>query len=46
MIFQNVVIGSPLVEPWTLISTDKETWDNFDSKYTLFTEERFLPRIR
>lgn len=45
MIFQNVVIGSPLVEPWTLISIDKETWDNFDSKYTLFTEERFLPKI-
>ena len=45
MIFQNIVIGEPLIEPWKLISKNKEEWDNFDSKYTLFTNERFLPKL-
>lgn len=43
--FQNVVIGKPLIEPWQLISIDKEEFEKFDQRETLFTEERFLPAI-
>lgn len=43
--FQNVVIGKPLIEPWQLISTTEEEFETFDKRNTLFTEERFLPAI-
>lgn len=43
--FQNVVIGKPLIEPWQLISIDEEEFEKFDRKETLFTDERFLPAI-
>ena len=43
--FQNVVIGKPLVEPWKLISETEEEFNKFDKRETLFTEERFLPSI-
>lgn len=45
IMFLNVVIGKPLVEPWHLISTCKEEFEQFDKRDTLFTEERFLPAI-
>lgn len=43
--FQNVVIGKPLIEPWKLISSSEKEFLSFDKKNTLFTEERFLPQI-
>ena len=43
--FHNIVIGKPLVEPWKLISSSKEEFENFDKRDTLFTNERFLPAI-
>ena len=43
--FQNVVIGIPLIEPWQLISSSKEEFETFDKQNTLFTDERFLPAI-
>lgn len=42
---QNIIIGKPLVEPWTLISECKEEFEFFDKKETLFTNERFLPAL-
>ena len=39
------VIGKPLVEPWSLISYNKEDFEKNDKKYTMFTEERFLPTL-
>ena len=39
----NIVIGTPLVESWTLISSSEEEWEQFDKRDTLFTNERFLP---
>lgn len=41
--FHNIVIGKPLVEPWTLLSTSKDEFKKFDERDTLFTNERFLP---
>ena len=43
--FHNVVIGTPLVEPWELFSTSKEDFEKFELKDTLFTDERFLPAV-
>lgn len=42
---QNIVIGNPLVNPAELLSDGTiEDWQN-EFKDTLFTEERFLPRL-
>ena len=43
--FHNIIIGKPLVEPWTLISSSQEEFKQFDERDTLFTEERFLPAV-
>lgn len=43
--FHNIIIGKPLVEPWTLISSSQEEFEKFDKRDTLFTEERFLPAV-
>lgn len=43
--FQNIIIGTPLIEPWKLISENEKEWEQFDRKTTLFTEERFLPAV-
>lgn len=45
MTFQNVVIGNPICEPWMMFSNTPEEWEEDDKNNTLFTEERFLPRI-
>lgn len=45
IMFQNIVIGKPLVEPWTLISNSPEEFEKDDKKDTLFTDERFLPAL-
>ena len=43
--FQNIVIGKPLIEPWKLISSSEREFEDFDKRETLFTNERFLPTI-
>ena len=43
--FQNVVIGTPLVPIWELISESENEFEASDKKNTLFTNERFLPAI-
>lgn len=45
MTFQNVVIGKPIIEPHELLAFDKEDFERVEKPLTLFTEERFLPRI-
>ena len=42
---QNVIIGEPVCEPWLIFSNTPEDWEKDDKHNTLFTEERFLPRI-
>lgn len=41
----NVVIGSPIVEPKTLIALDDIDWETNEKEKTLFTDTRFLPAI-
>lgn len=43
--FLNAVIGTPLVDPATLLSYDKEDWEKVEKVQTLFTNQRFLPAL-
>lgn len=45
MKFQNIVIGEPICEPWLMFANTPEDWEENEKKNTLFTDERFLPRI-
>lgn len=41
----NIIIGKPLVDPWQLLSTTQEEYENNDIRDTLFTDERDLPTL-
>ena len=43
--FQNVVIGKPIVEPKELLSLNDNDWETNEKNNTLFTNVRFLPAI-
>jgi hypothetical protein len=43
--FQNVVVGRPLVDPASLLAADEKDWEENEKNNTLFTETRFLPAI-
>lgn len=45
MAFQNVVVGEPLVHPKELIALNDGDWEINEKQQTLFTLERFLPKI-
>ena len=45
MAFQNVVVGEPLIHPKELIALNDEDCESNDKQQTLFTSERFLPKI-
>lgn len=44
-IYQNVVIGKPLLDVWQVLAKDKNDWEKNEKDVTLFTETRFLPAI-
>lgn len=41
----NIVVGTPLVSPETLLAYDMEDWLQTEKDQTMFTEQRFLPAI-
>ncbi len=43
--FQNIIIGKPLCKPYLLFAYDEQDWEENEKSQTLFTEERYLPRI-
>lgn len=45
MAFQNVIIDTPLVHPSYLFAFNEQDWEENEKENTLFTSERFLPRI-
>ena len=45
MYIENIVIGKPLCEPSQLLAENDKDWEINEKDKTLFTEERFLPRI-
>lgn len=42
---ENIVIGNLIVEPKELFAKDDKDWEEIERSKTLFTEERFLPKI-
>lgn len=45
MYVENIVIGKPIVEPFTMFSLNEEDWNRIEKEKTYYTDERFLPRI-
>ena len=45
MVFQNVVVGEPVCKPWLMFGYNEVDWEENEKTYTLFTNERFLPKI-
>lgn len=45
MYVENIVIGKPIVEPFTMFSLNEEDWNRTEKEKTYYTDERFLPRI-
>lgn len=41
----NIVIGQPLISPAKLFAVDNEDWEQNEKDITLFTDERFLPKL-
>ncbi len=42
---ENVIIGNLLVEPHNLFALNEDDWNSIEKEKTLFTNERFLPKI-
>lgn len=40
--FENIVIGKPLVPAWCLLGKNKDDFEKNEKEITLFTEERFF----
>lgn len=45
MYVENIVIGKPIVEPFTMFSLNEDDWNKVEKEKTYYTDERFLPRI-
>ena len=45
MYVENIVIGTPIVEPASMFALDEDDWNSIEREKTYFTSERFLPRI-
>jgi hypothetical protein len=42
---ENIVIGNPIVESEVIFASSHDDWINNESKITVHTSERFLPKI-
>ena len=42
---ENIVIGTPLVSAKELLSANDSDWVNVEFEKTIFTNERYLPKI-
>ena len=42
---ENIVIGTPIVDPKDIFALDKDDWARIEEEKTYHTEERFLPKI-
>lgn len=42
---ENIVVGKLLVEPECLFAYDYTDWEYVEKEKTLFTQERYLPKI-
>jgi len=42
---ENVVIGKPLCSEYLFFAYDEEDWEKIEKDKTVWTEEKYLPRI-
>lgn len=42
---ENIVIGNPKVMPQSIFSFNEEDWENNEKSKTMFTSDRFLPKL-
>lgn len=42
---ENIVVGKPIVDAWTMFSHDLDDWERLEKEKTYFSDERFLPKI-
>lgn len=42
---ENIVIGTPVMEPQETFARDEEDWLQMEQEKTYYTDERFLPKI-
>ena len=42
---ENVVVGNPPIKPETIFSNNSTDWETNEKHKTVYTNERFLPRI-
>lgn len=42
---ENIVIGTPIVNPESMFSSSEDDWNTAEKEKTYYTDERFLPRI-
>ncbi len=42
---ENVIIGTPIVDPCEIFAKDSEDWEQFEKEKTIWTEERNLAVI-
>lgn len=45
MYIENVVIGKPIINESVMFSTSQEDWVHVEKNKTVYTDERFLPKI-
>jgi hypothetical protein len=44
-VFTNIVVGKPIFPAEQLLAFDEKDWEENEKDNTLFTEERFLPKL-
>ena len=42
---ENIVIGTPIVDPKSMFTSSDDDWNTVEKEKTYYTNERFLPRI-
>lgn len=42
---ENIVIGTPIVDPKDMFASSDDDWNTVEKEKTYYTDERFLPRI-
>lgn len=42
---ENIVIGTPIVDPKDMFASSDDDWNTIEKEKTYYTDERFLPRI-
>lgn len=45
MYIENIIIGKPVVNEYEIFAIDIDDWEKNEKEKTLYTDERYLPKI-